>query len=148
MEYKLLAIAVIFTVAMAPQMTYSAYTNRPYFVCPDNVFQCALYQTTNRWVALDQPILRETCEPGQVCQLVSLSEKGNSIRWLPGDIWMSAFRFEGWALYEYGQNPYPDVQPEPQPDPEPQPEICTKVCRNRSIHGICTGYKLVCEPVA
>lgn len=143
-----MVMAVIFTAALAPEMAYSAYTNQPGFICPGGL-KCALYQASDRWKPLEHPILKVECLSGQKCGLVSLSKPGNSIRWLPGDIWMSAYRFEGWVLFEEGQNPYPDVtEPEPEPEPTPDPPVCTKVCRNKSIHGICTGYKIVCETVS
>lgn len=149
MEFKIFALALIFTAALAPEMIYSSYTNRPSFECPVDAFKCVLYQVTDQWKPLDEPILRKECAPGETCELLSLSTRGNNIRWLPGDIWMRAFRFEGWALYEDGQDPYPDISEpvEPGPDPEPEP-VCTKVCRNRSIHGVCSGYRYICEPVA
>ncbi len=140
--------------AMGPELIYSAYTNKPYFLCPVEgagwaAVKCALYQATDRWNPLETPILRQGCLPGQTCTLVSLSRPGNSIRWLPGDIWTSAYRFEGWALYEDGQNPYPPRDEKPaEPEPEPQLQVCEKVCRSRSIHGICTGYRLVCTAAA
>ena len=129
-------------------MIYSGYTNKPSFACPADAFKCVLYQVTDKWKPLDDPILREECGPGEACELVSLSTRGNYIRWLPGDIWMRAFRFEGWVLFEEGQDPYrDDPGPDPDPDPDPDPEpVCQRICRNRSIHGVCSGYRLVCEP--
>jgi len=146
-----LALMALLFAAMGPTMIYSSYTNAPSFTCPTDgvTLKCALYQASDRWKPLETPILRKECAPGTTCSLISLSKPGNSIRWLPGDIWMSAYRFEGWALYEDGQNPYP-VEPQPPaptPDPEP-PKVCQKVCKNMSIHGICTSYRLVCQPAS
>jgi hypothetical protein len=131
-----------------PELIYSSYTNTPSFYCPTTSFKCVLYQTTGRWTQLDEPILKAECGPGEVCRFTSTSRRGGFIRWLPGDLWTSAFHFDGYKLYDdnypvFSQPEEPEDEPA-EPESEPEEAQCIKQCTRKSIHGICMSYRMVC----
>jgi len=152
MKTTLLSLFIFFFLvnSIAPELIYSRYTNQPSFSCPDNAIKCVLYQVTNKWKELETPIIRDECIPGEICSFVKTS-RGSMIRWLPGDIWTSSAKFEGYVINEEGKNPFDynvaetDSKKAEDSEPPKQEKRCEKICKNKSIHGICTSYVIRCE---
>jgi hypothetical protein len=135
---------------IGPELIYSRYTNQPSFKCHYNAVRCVLYQVSNKWKELETPIIRDSCIPGEICSFIKIL-RGGMIRWLPGDIWTSSAKFEGYVIYEEGQDPFNDNTTEinsnrvEEPKPPKQEKKCERICRNKSIHGICMSYIIRCE---
>ena len=158
----LLLVSVAF--ATAPELIYKDYTNRPSFYCPDDAYRCELYQLTGKFNKNITPILKASCLPATQCNFLSISNPTDqSIRWLPGDWWSIAARFEGYKVFDES----PVFQPpavhecEQSSDCAAKPNMaascidykcqyvpvttCQRVCGRYSVHGLCMSWKKVCS---